>query len=136
MRVIPTLVVALLAALLLGPVVPASRSRARSRRASAGLVVEAGTARSGEDAPIGVLSPTRAASRCRVRGARRAPGRGVAAAGLPRHGRRREGRDRAADGPVRDDNVVRASYAGDATTPPTVTADAEVELVRRRRGCR
>ncbi len=34
-------------------------------------------------------------------------------------------------GPVRDDNVVRASYAGDATTPPTVTADVQVELVRR-----
>ena len=34
-------------------------------------------------------------------------------------------------GAVRDDNVVRASWAGDATYPPAISGDAQVELVRR-----
>ncbi len=101
MRVIPTLVVALLAALLLGPVVPAGAVPAPLARASVGLVVEAGAARSGEDAPIGVLLtdpggvPVAGVS---VLVERRVGGAWQPLA-VPRHRRRRTGRDRAADGP-------------------------------------
>lgn len=132
-RVIPALVVTLLAALLLGPVVPAGASPAPLARASVGLVVEAGTARSGEDAPVGVLLTDPGG--VPVAGASVLVERRAAGAWQPLAALVTDATGRAATvlrmGPVRDDNVIRASYAGDATTPPTVTADVQVELVRR-----
>lgn len=133
---VATLFAVLLAALLTVPAGPAPAAAVAvagaGARASTGLVVDVGRARSEEDAPVGVLLtdpngvPVAGASvllERRVAGVWQ-----VLAAVTTDVGGRAASALRM--GTVRDDNVVRASYAGDATTPPAVI-EAQVELVRR-----
>lgn len=138
MRVVPALVAALLAGVVTALLVPlhagtASATPAPVARATPGLGVEVGTARSGEDAPVGVVLTDPAGTP--VAGAAVLVERRVGGAWQPLAALVTDAAGRAGTvlrlGPVRADNVVRASYAGDATTPPTVTPDVQVELVRR-----
>ena len=97
---VATLFAALLAALLTVPAGPASAAPAAVARASTGLVVEVGRARSDEDAPVGVLLTD--PNGVPVAGAsvllERRVGGVVATAGRRGHRRDRAGRERAADG--------------------------------------
>jgi D-alanyl-D-alanine carboxypeptidase len=133
MRVIPALVVALLTALVTAVLaVPAAAAPAPVARASTGLAVEVGAARAGEDAPV-VVALTDPAG-VPVAGASVLVERRVSGVWQPLATLVTDAAGRAGTvlpmGQVREDNVVRASYAGDATTPPT-TIEVQVELVRR-----
>ncbi len=134
MRIARAVIPALLAALVV-PVgaLPVAATPTAVARMSVAIAVEVGTARSGEDAPVGVVltDPNGAP----MAGAAVLVERRVAGAWQPLASLVTDPAGRAVTalrlGTVRDDNVVRASWAGDATYPPAISGDAQVELVRR-----
>lgn len=137
MRVASVVIPVLLATVLTGTstvslgAVPVA-ARAAVARAT-GLVVEVGTARSGEDAPVGIVLTD--PNGVPVSGVDVLVERRVAGGWQPLATLVTDAAGRAGTvlrlGTVRADNVVRASYAGDATHPPAVSAEVQVELVRR-----
>lgn len=134
MRIAPAVISLLLAALLVPlSALPVAAAPAALARMSTALSVEVGTARSGEDAPIGlVLTDPNGAP---MAGATVLVERRVAGAWQPVADAVTDAAGRASTtlrlGTTRDDNVVRAAWAGDAAYAPVITADVQVELVRR-----
>jgi hypothetical protein len=138
MRVAPVVIPALLAGLLTGlstaslGAVPVAASQVAVVRAT-GLGVEVGTARSGEDVPVGIVLTD--PNGVPVAGVDVLVERRVAGGWQPLATLVTDAAGRAGTvlrlGTVRADNVVRASYAGDAAHPPAASGEVQVELVRR-----
>ena len=137
MRVASVVIPVLLAGILTGTstaslgAVPLATPAASAR--TTGLGVEVGTARSGEDAPVGIVltDPSGApAAGVDVLVERRIAGAWQPLAVLVTDAAGRAGTVLRL-GTLRTDNVVRASFAGDATRPPASSGEVQVELVRR-----